>query len=204
MGARYPRAGIPVMAAAEVDTAMSWLPAVLVLAGTAITAGLGFLGTVLVKRMSRGAEVASARKTEAEARRLEAETGTLAAREADDNADRDLQRMQKTLLFAFDTLDRLTAQVASQASAYEQQIAQERAERNAQFAKHVEQSDQRINALQEQADRRFDFMRTEVQELRDELAAARGRVRQHRPWDERVARLVRDRLDSEFPDPPEL
>lgn len=181
-----------------------WVPAVITVAGVVTTAGLGFLGTVLVKRMSRPSESATARRMDAEAHKLEAETGVMSAREADDNADRDLQRMQKTLNFAFDTLDKLTAQVASQASAYEQQIAQERAERNAQFAKHVASSDERINALQEQADRRFDFVRAEVQDLRDELTATRGRIRTHRPWDEKVAKLVRERLDAEFPDPPEL
>lgn len=181
-----------------------WVPAVIVLAGTIITAGLGFMGTVLVQRMRRNSESATVRRMDAEARKLDTETGVLTAREADDNAERDLARMQKTLLFAFDTLDRLTAQVSAQSTAYEQQIAQERAERAAQFAAHVSASEQRINALQEQADQRFDFVRSEVQELRDELAAARRRVRDHRPWDEKVARLVRDRLQADFPDPPEL
>ncbi len=181
-----------------------WVPAVIVLAGTIITAGLGFLGAVLVQRMRRASESATARRMDAEALKLEAETGMLTAKEADDNAERDLARMQKTLSFAFDSLERLTTQVSAQSAAYEQQIAQERADRTAQFAAHVEQSEQRIAALQDQADRRFDFVRSEVQELRDELTAARGRVRAHRPWDQQVAKLVRERWDSEFPDPPEL
>ena len=181
-----------------------WVPAVIILVGTIVTAGLGFLGTVLVKRMGRLSEAATARRMDAEARKLEVETGTLTSREADDNAERDLARMQKTLLFAFDTLDRLTAQVAAQSSAYDQQIAQERADRTTQFAEHVKASEQRITALQEQADQRFDFVRAEVQELRDELTEARAKVRRHRPWDERVARAVREQIDAEFPDPPEL
>lgn len=189
--------------AAEAGDSATFI-ALMVLAGTAITAGLSFLGTVLVQRMRRGSETATARRMEAEAHKLEAETGVLSERERDDNADRDLQRMQKTLLFAFDTLDRLQQQVAEQATAYERQITQERADRTAQFAAHVQSSEQRIAAMQDQADARFDFVRAEVQELRDELTMTRSRIRSHRPWDEKVARMVRDRLDSDFPDPPEL
>lgn len=181
-----------------------WVPAVIVLVGTIVTAGLGFLGAVLVQRMRRRSEDATARRMDAEALKLEAETGMLTAKEADDNAERDLARMQKTLSFAFDSLERLTAQVSAQSAAYEQQIAQERADRTAQFAVHVEQSEQRIAALQDQADRRFDFMRSEVQELRDDLTAARSRIRRHQPWDRQVAKLVRENLDCDFPDPPEL
>lgn len=201
MGANDSSAGKPLIAALEQTV---WVPAVIILAGTIITAGLGFLGTVLVKRMGRTSESATARRMDAEARKFEVETGTLTSREADDNAERDLARMQKTLLFAFDTLDRLTAQVSAQSTAYEQQIAQERADRTMQFLEHVKASDVRIAALQEQADQRFDFVRAEVQELRDELTMARRRVREHRPWDEQVARVVREQIDGSFPDPPEL
>lgn len=192
------------MTAAPALESTVWIPALIVLAGTIITAGLGFLGTVLVKRMSRSSETATARRMEAEARKLEVEAGVLTERERDDDADRDLARMQKTLAFAFDTLDRLTQQVAAQSAAYDQLVAQERADRTAQFAAHVESADQRISALQEQADRRFEFMRSEVQELREELGATRTRIRGHRPWDEKVAKMVRDNLDHEFPDPPDL
>lgn len=170
-----------------------WAAPLLILAGTIVTGALGFMATVIVKRMSRRGEDATARRTEVEA-------AALAEKALDDDRDRDIEQMRKTVDFAWSTLDRLTRQVSS----YEEQIVRERADREQQFAKHVEASQKQFDGLQELADRRHQFVLAEVEGLRDELASTRGRIRAHRPWDEQIARVVRERVDKDFPDPPDL
>ncbi len=169
-----------------------WAAPMLILAGTIVTAGVGFLTTVIVKRMGR-------RGDDATARRAEVEADALLEKATDDDRDRDIEQMRKTVDFAWGTLDRLTAQVAS----YEAQIVREREEREAQFARHLATSTARMDELQALSDRRHAFVMDEVDALRGELAGTRERIKQHRPWDERVARAVRE-IDKDFPDPPEL
>lgn len=170
-----------------------WASPITTLAGVFITAGAGVAGTVLVQRYGRA-------KQDAETRRLEAETSGLVEKNEDDDRDRDLQRMQKTLDFAFGALDRLGSQVES----YEKQIHTERMAREQQLDEHASSARRRMDDLQDQADRRHLHVMAEVEALRDELAKNRKNILAHVPWDLQVAALVRANLDPDFPPPPEL
>ncbi len=147
-----------------------WVSPLLVFAGTFVTAALTFMGTVIVKRMSRRGEFAAAAKTEAEAEAVRQQA-------ADADADRDLARMRDTLEMTYQSLDRMSARVKG----YEQQITE----------------------LQSLADRRHAFVMKQVEELRVDLEGTQTRIRDHRPWDRRVAEIAR-RSDPDFPEPPEL